>query len=78
LSLGSGGFFLPHTCILVVGGSHGSSQEIRAAQAEVPAPFNPDGISSEKPKDRAKYERKFNLPPQNNSGSKRRPPVKKK
>jgi hypothetical protein len=42
------------------------------------APFNPDGISSEKPKDRAKYERKFNLPPQNNSGSKRRPPVKKK
>jgi hypothetical protein len=43
-----------------------------------PAPFNPDGISSEKPKDRAKYERKFNLPPQNNSGSKRRPPVKKK
>lgn len=42
-----------------------------------PAPFNPDGISSEKPKDRAKYERKFNLPPQG-SPSKRMPPVKKK
>lgn len=41
------------------------------------APFNPDGISSEKPKDRAKYERKFNLPPQG-SPSKRMPPVKKK
>lgn len=43
-----------------------------------PAPFNPDGISSEKPENRAKYERKFNLPPQNASGSKRPPPVKKK
>jgi hypothetical protein len=51
----------------------------KSAQPKKPmtVPFNPDGISSEKPKDRAKYERKFNLPPQNNSGSKRRPPVKK-
>jgi hypothetical protein len=41
-----------------------------------PAPFNPDGISSEKPKDRAKYERKFGLPPQGGP-SKKRPPMKK-
>ena len=39
-------------------------------------PFNPDGISSEKPEDRAKYERKFGLPPQGGP-SKKRPPMKK-
>jgi len=39
-------------------------------------PFNPDSISTEKPENRAKYERKFGLPPQGGP-SKKRPAMKK-
>lgn len=54
-----------------------SPSKTKPARGPKEAPYNPDSISTERPADRAKFERQRGMPPQG-SPAKKMPPMKKR